>query len=218
MKFCGLKVIVESSDKRVFTDAEFKKANIEVKKDMKECPVIFGIKEIPVEKIEDEKTYVFFSHVIKGQPHNMPMLKKLIEKKCSLIDYEKIADEAGRRLVFFGKYAGMAGMINSLWAFGQRLRSTKHDTLNAVTDNPFLKLKQSHKYTSLVEAKKDISEIGHYIAKEGLPDELVPMVIGFTGAGNVATGAQELCGLLPVMETLLEELLTFKRITLFLIN
>ena len=95
-----------------------------------------------VRRNQDEKTYIFFSHVIKGQEYNMPMLKAMMDKKCTLIEYEKIADEMGRRLIFFGKYAGLAGMINSLWSLGLRLNHFGLAT-------PFLKLKQAHKYNSL---------------------------------------------------------------------
>jgi alpha-aminoadipic semialdehyde synthase len=202
-KLCGLRVIVESSAKRVFKDEEFIKAGAEIKDNLSECNVIFGVKEIPINKFEARKTYIIFSHVIKGQQQNMPMLKRMMELGCNLIDYEKIADETGRRLVFFGKYAGLAGMINSFWALGLRLRHYGHD-------NPFTSLKQAHHYTSLDEAKKAISEVGHYIAEKGLPDEILPLTIGFTGYGNVSNGAQELCGLLPVMEISHNELLTLK--------
>ncbi len=201
IKQFGLKVITETSDKRVFNDEEFIKAGAEIKDNLTDCPVIFGIKEIPLHRFENGKTYVFFSHVIKGQSQNMPMLKKMMELKCNLIDYEKIADETGRRLVFFGRYAGLAGMIDSLWALGLRLKHLGEE-------NPFTSLRQAHNYNSLDEARKAISDIGHYVAEKGLPDYLMPFTIAFTGYGNVSAGAQELCGLLPVMEVSPEELLT----------
>ena len=202
IKQFGLKVVVQSSDKRIFKDEEFIKAGAEVKNDLKECNVIFGVKEIPIETFEQDKTYVIFSHVIKGQAQNMPMLKRMIELKCNLIDYERVADEIGRRLIFFGKYAGLAGMINTLWSLGLRLK-------HFGKEDPFVGLKQAHNYSSLEEAKKAVSEVGHYIAEKGLPEYLSPFTIGFTGYGNVSNGAQELCGLLPVMEISPEELLTF---------
>ncbi len=200
IKQYDLDIVVQSSDKRIYKDEEFVKAGAKVNDSLKDCPVIFGIKEIPIEVFEPEKTYVMFAHVIKGQSSNMSMLKRMMDLKCNLIDYERVADELGRRLIFFGKYAGMAGMINTLWSFGLRLKYFgKVD--------PFASLKQAHEYNSLAEAKDAISEVGHYIAEHGLPSELMPLTIGFTGYGNVSAGAQELCGLLPVMEIKPEELL-----------
>ncbi|MFA6924378.1 MAG: bifunctional lysine ketoglutarate reductase /saccharopine dehydrogenase family protein [Bacteroidales bacterium] len=199
----GLKFIVQSSEKRIFSDKEFIDAGAFVKTDLKECDVIIGIKEVPLDSLYKDKTYMFFSHIIKGQPHNMPMLKKMMELKCNLIDYEKITDEQGKRLIFFGKYAGLAGMINSLWALGLRLEHLGYKT-------PFLKIKQAHKYFSLEEAKKEISEVGHEILKDGIPSELKPFVIGITGYGNVSNGAKEICDLLPVKEILPEELENLK--------
>jgi alpha-aminoadipic semialdehyde synthase len=88
----GLQVYIETSAKRVYEDEEFENAGAHVTYDLQECPVIFGVKEIPIAKLEPEKTYIFFAHVIKGQPHNMPMLRRLMELKCNLIDYEQTAD------------------------------------------------------------------------------------------------------------------------------
>jgi alpha-aminoadipic semialdehyde synthase len=103
-----LDIIVQYSDKRVFTEDEYVRAGAKMAKDLKKCSVIFGVKEMPMDFFEENKTYIFFSHVIKGQPYNMPMLRRMAELKCNLIDYEKIVDEQGKRLIFFGRYAGLA--------------------------------------------------------------------------------------------------------------
>lgn len=199
-----LDIIVQHSDKRVFTEEEYLKAGARMAKDLKKCSVIFGVKEMPLSFFEEDKTYVFFSHVIKGQPYNMPMLRKMMEKKCNLIDYEKIVDDQGKRLIFFGKYAGLAGMINSLWSMGLRLKEAGIKT-------PFQHIRQAHTYASLDEAKKVISQVGQEIAENGLPEELRPFTVAFTGYGNVSAGAQEILGLLPVKEISPEKLLTLKR-------
>lgn len=198
-----LDFIVQRSEKRIFTEEEYLAAGARVEDNLKECSIILGVKEIPISFFESEKTYVFFSHVIKGQAYNMPMLKKMMELKCNLIEYERIVDEQGKRLIFFGKYAGLAGMINSLWSLGQRLKYYGMET-------PFLKIQQAHKYNSLAEARKVISEVGQEIAENGLPEELRPLTIGFTGYGNVSVGAQEIANLLPVKEISPEKLLTLK--------
>ncbi|TVQ82761.1 MAG: hypothetical protein EA393_16405 [Bacteroidetes bacterium] len=196
----NLEFVVQTSSKRIFTDEEYLKAGAKIAEKLSECPVIMGVKEIPSDFFEKNKTYIFFSHVIKGQPYNMPMLKKMMELGCHLIDYERVADEQGRRLIFFGKFAGLAGMINSLWSLGQRLKELGY------TNNPFLKIKQSYHYDSLAEAKKEISEVGREIAENGLPKELLPLTIGFTGYGNVSIGAQEIAALLPIKEISPEKL------------
>lgn len=195
---------VESSAKRIFTDKEYEDAGAKITKDLKECNLILGVKEMPPDFFEQEKTYMFFSHVIKGQPYNMPMLKKMIEQKCNLIDYEKVTDEQSKRLIFFGRYAGIAGMINSLWSLGLRLKHYGYDT-------PFLRLKQSHKYSSLEEARNEISEAGREIAEKGLHKDINPLTFGFTGYGNVSQGAQEIIGLLPVKEISPEKLISLEK-------
>jgi alpha-aminoadipic semialdehyde synthase len=203
VKHQNIDIVVQSSEKRVFKDDEFTKAGAKVAKELKRCPIIFGVKEISISAFEENKTYIFFSHVIKGQKYNMPMLKKMMEMKCNLIDYEKVADEQNKRLIFFGKYAGLAGMINSFWALGLRLKYYGYES-------KLLKIKQACHYHSLAEAKEDISAIGQLIAENGIPEEMLPFTIGFTGYGNVSQGAQEICGLLPIKEISPEKLLSLK--------
>lgn len=103
-------------------------AGAAVQEDMSEASVIVGVKQVPVEALIPEKTYCFFSHTIKAQESNMPLLDSILSKKIRLIDYERIIDERGQRLVAFGKYAGVAGMINILHGLGLRLLALGHHT------------------------------------------------------------------------------------------
>ncbi len=196
----SLAFIIQSSPKRIFTDQEYRDAGAAIAENLADCPIIMGVKEMPEDFFEQNKTYIFFSHVIKGQPYNMPMLRKMMELKCNLIDYEKVEDENNRRLIFFGRFAGLAGMINSLWSLGQRLK------VQGITNNPFLSIKQSCEYDSVAEAMKQVAAVGNILKKEGVPRELHPLTIGFTGYGNVSKGAQEIADLLPVKEVSPEEL------------
>ncbi|WP_234571973.1 bifunctional lysine ketoglutarate reductase /saccharopine dehydrogenase family protein [Rhodohalobacter sp. 614A] len=195
----GLSFFVENSEKRIFKDQEYKDAGAVVADDLSECDVIFGVKEMPENYFEEGKTYVFFSHVIKGQPYNMPMLRRLMEKKATLIDYERIEGEKGQRLIFFGRYAGLAGMINTLWTTGQRLLANGIET-------PFAKLQQTRHYNSLDEAKENVFEIGNEIKTSGLSESAKPCVIAVTGDGNVSKGALEILDLLPGKSVSAEQL------------
>lgn len=202
----SLEFIVQSSPIRAFKDQEFQDIGATVASDINKPNIIFAIKEIPIPIIETQitpKTYVFFSHTIKGQKHNMPMLKKIMEANATLIDYEKVVNEKGFRLIYFGNWAGLAGMVEILWGFGQRVKVEKG------IDNPFLRLKHTYEYEGLDATKNSLSEVGKYISEEGLPLELVPLVIGFAGYGNVSTGAQTMLNLLPVKEIDPTELKSF---------
>lgn len=199
----GYEVLVEESAKRTFTHDEYKAVGANVQTDISSADIIIGVKEIPIPNLQANKTYMYFSHVIKGQAYNMPMLRKLKELKCNLIDYEKVTDEFGKRIIFFGRYAGLAGMINTLWSLGQRYKSLGIDT-------PFAQLKQTQHYFSLDEVKAAISKVGFEIIEKGLPKEILPLTFGMTGYGNVSNGAQEILNLLPVKEISPEELLNLK--------
>jgi alpha-aminoadipic semialdehyde synthase len=197
----GLQIVVQNSPIRAFADEEFVQAGVTVQEDLSGCPVILGIKEIPLDLFEPDKAYVFFAHVIKGQPYNMPMLKRLLELGCTLIDYERVVDEKNRRLIFFGWHAGVAGMIDTLWALGQRLAWEG-------THTAFSELRQTYTYHDLAEAKAALQQVGARINAEGLPQEITPLTLGIAGYGNVSRGAQEILDLLPVIEIEPEELAT----------
>ncbi len=193
VKVSELEILVQPSARRVFNDKEYVRAGAKMTDNLTDANVIFGVKEIPPEIFQPGTAYVFFAHVIKGQPFNMPMLARMMELGCTLIDYEKIIDEDGQRLIFFGRFAGLAGMIDSLWALGQRLRREGYPT-------PLATIEPAHAYPDLEEARLAINEAGERIASEGLPDELLPLTIGIAGYGNVAGGAREILAELPTRE------------------
>jgi alanine dehydrogenase len=191
LRDAGIDAVVQTSPHRAFRDDEFTQTGVPVQENLSDCRVIIGIKEIPPSKLEAEKVYLFFPHVIKGQPANMPMLRRLMDLHATLVDYERIVDEKNRRLIFFGRHAGLAGMINTLWSLGQRLEAEG-------TPSAFSRLKQARTYADLSGAREDLARIAARIAAEGLPEAVHPLVVGFTGYGNVSQGAQEILDILPV--------------------
>jgi saccharopine dehydrogenase (NAD+, L-lysine forming) len=197
----GVRVVVQPSPVRVFTDDDYRQAGAEIQESLSPCSVVFAVKEIPIELLEPKKTYVFFSHVIKGQEHNMPMLQRILDLGCSLIDYEKVTDEKGKRLIFFGTHAGYAGMIDTLHALGQRLAAEGFKT-------PFAKIRMAHTYPTLTAAEDHIWSVGEEIAGNGLPPELTPMIFGITGYGHASTGAQDILDHLPFRIMSPQDLLT----------
>ena len=198
----GLSFVVQPSPIRIFRDEDYRLEGITVEEPLSRCGVVLAIKEIPLPLIEPDKTYLLFSHTIKGQSHNMPMLRRFMERGCTLIDYEKIADDLNRRLVFFGKQAGEAGMVDTLWALGVKLDAEG-------LSNPFSRLLQMYHYTSLTEAKEEIADVAHAVRTEGLPEALVPFICGFTGYGHVSQGAQEIYDLLPAEDVPAEKFAGF---------
>ncbi|HER45660.1 MAG TPA: hypothetical protein ENO12_02475, partial [Thermoplasmatales archaeon] len=185
--------VVQPSAIRVFPDELYRLVGAQVQDDLSPTSVVFAVKEIPADLFEKGKTYVFFSHTIKGQKQNMPMLKKMMALGCTLIDYERIVDDKGRRLVFFGRFAGLAGMVDSLWTLGRRLHWEHIDT-------PFNAIRQTIHYRDLAEIKDHFTAVGADIMTNGLPPSLTPLIIGFSGYGNVSLGAQEILERLPVKE------------------
>ncbi len=187
----GLGVRIQPSSIRAFPDEAYGRVGAEVAEELSGCDLVLAVKEIPAELLREGGTYAFFSHTIKGQPYNRALLRRLVELGCTLIDYERIADQDGRRLIFFGRHAGLAGMIDTLWALGQRLRSLGQPT--ALSE-----LELTHRYGSLAEAEAAVSSVGERIRAEGLPARLAPLVVGISGYGNVSQGAQHILDRLPV--------------------
>ena len=194
----GHNLIVQSSVhpetgevKRVFTDESYKLVGAEINEDLTEANVIFGLKEIDLDRILENKAYLFFSHSHKGQIKNREMLKTLIENKSTVIDYELISNDNNIRLITaFTLNAGYAGMIDTLWTLGKRL------TLNDLK-NPFEDLQQAIEEEHLDKAKKSLAQTAKEIVTNGTPENLPPVIVCFLGKGKTAQGTRELFNILP---------------------
>ncbi|MGA6924481.1 MAG: bifunctional lysine ketoglutarate reductase /saccharopine dehydrogenase family protein [Desulfosarcina sp.] len=186
----GARAFLEKSDKRVFTEAQYTAVGAAGCTGMADGEIILGVKEIPVEKILDRKTYLFFSHTIKGQADNMPLLKRIIDGRSTLIDYERITDAQGRRLVYFGPFAGDAGAIDILSLMGEHWADRGIDT-------PLAAVRRAHQYDSVDDARRHLAEIGREIRRRGFPADLSPFTVAILGYGNVSKGAQQIFDCLP---------------------
>jgi alanine dehydrogenase len=198
----NISVIVEPAEQRVFTSDEYLTAGGKISPNLEDCNIIFGVKEVPIDDLIPNKPFVFFSHTIKGQEYNMPLLQAILDKKITLMDYELVKNSDGFRIIFFGKFAGFAGVIDSLWLLGKRMT---HEGIST----PFKAIKQATEYDMLSDAEEALIKVGEEIAKNGLPSEIVPFITGFTGYGNVSKGAQQLYDLLPSVEIKASELEAF---------
>jgi len=194
----ALSITVQPSEQRVFKDEEFLTTDIPMSQDLDENNLIMAVKEIDVKNIHAGQAYLYFSHTIKGQAYNMPMLQHILDTRVTLLDYELIRDDKNRRLVFFGRHAGLAGMVNSLWAYGQRLKVLG-------IQSPFLQIKQAQDYANLDEINLSLQIVGSEVSR-WMADRPA-MVIGVTGYGNVSRGAQEILANLPIHEMSPQELL-----------
>jgi saccharopine dehydrogenase (NAD+, L-lysine forming) len=170
-----VKIVVQSSPQRCFTDKEYRSAGVEVTEDMSHCDILFGIKEIPVEQLIPNKTYLFFSHTKKAQQHNQKLMRVMVEKKITLIDYECLTHDDGQRIIGFGFFAGVVGAHNGMMAFGNRTGAFKLGRVGDVRDYRQL----IHTYFGL---------------------KLPKIKIAITGSGRVAHGLLEIMNLLGVNE------------------
>lgn len=172
----GIEVWVQPSPHRSFRDEVYADLGITVTDAMDQCDILLGIKEVPITWLIPDKTYFFFSHTIKGQPHNMPLLKAILDKRITLIDFECLTDENGNRVIAFGRWAGIVGAYNGLMTYGQRL-GTFH--------------------FPRIDAFRDFEEVQAFLHSMKLP----PIRIAVTGTGRVAGGVLEIlqaCHVRPV--------------------
>lgn len=166
LRFTDIKMLCQESDIRCFNDEEYRTHGIEVKKDVSECDILMGIKEVPVDLLIEGKTYFFFSHTIKKQAYNRKLLQAVLKKKIRLIDYEVLTDRQGNRLVAFGRYAGIVGAYNGLWAYGKRFN--------------LFSLRRAHECFDVNDLKLELRKI-----------KLPAVKIILTGAGRVGKGSME---------------------------
>jgi saccharopine dehydrogenase (NAD+, L-lysine forming) len=170
-----IKICVQSSDSRCFSDREYQMAGAEVTEDLSDCDILFGIKEVPVEQLLPGKTYLFFSHTKKKQPHNQKLLKAILYKKITLIDYECLEHDDGQRIIGFGFFAGIVGAHNGMMAYGNRTGLFKLDR---------------------VYKQRSFRELIHNYFGLKLPN----VKIAVTGSGRVAHGILEIMNLMGIHE------------------
>lgn len=178
-----LTIKVESSPNRIFSDLEYQNAGVEVVSDVSDCDVLLGVKEIPVENLIPNKTYFFFSHTIKKQPHNRASLKGLLAKNIDFFDYETLVDANNHRLIGFGRYAGMVGAYNSIRAFGIKFELFKLPKAESLS------------------GKEDLIR---HLKRIVLP----PIKFVVTGTGKVGSGVKEILDAVKVKSVTVENYLT----------
>ena len=181
--FTDIKVVVQPSPHRCFSDEEYVQAGITVKEDLNECTVLLGIKEVPVEQLLPGKDYLFFSHTKKMQWYNRQMFHRLMDNGNTLVDYECLEHRDGQRIIGFGFFAGIVGAHNGMMANGNR---TGAFHLGRVSD------------------VKDYRELIHTYFGLKLP----PLKIAVTGSGRVAHGLLEIMNLMDVQEVEPDEYIT----------
>jgi alanine dehydrogenase len=168
-------LVVQSSSNRCFSDREYQSAGIEVKDDLSDCDILLGIKEVPVDQLIPGKTYMFFSHTKKQQPHNQQLLKAILDKQIRLVDYECLEHEDGQRIIGFGFFAGVVGAHNGMMAYGERTGLFKLDR---------------------VYKQRSFRELIHNYFGLRLPN----VKIAVTGSGRVAHGILEIMNLMGIHE------------------
>jgi len=169
---------------RCYSDEEYEYLNIPLKEDLTGCDILLGVKEVDKRTFIPGKTYMFFSHVGKKQPHNREMFRELSSKKITLLDYEYLTTDNGERVVAFGRWAGIVGAYNGLRARG-------------IKTNRF-RLKPAHQCHDLNEMWAGLRLI-----------ELRPgLKVLVTGGGRVSNGAMETLNVCNLVQVSPEDFLT----------
>jgi saccharopine dehydrogenase (NAD+, L-lysine-forming) len=180
-KYPNVKIVVQPSPIRAFTDESYTQEGISLQEDLSDCSIIMGVKEVNVADLIPKKKFLFFSHTIKKQPYNRHLLQAVLDKKIQLIDYEALKDKQNKRLIGFGRYAGFVGAYNAFRTFG-----LKHNSF---------KLKAAHACENRIEVEQELKKIV-------LPNDAKFVLTGF---GRVGYGAREIMDLLPIKEVTPEE-------------
>ncbi|MCH2225347.1 MAG: NAD(P)-dependent oxidoreductase, partial [Crocinitomicaceae bacterium] len=183
-KYPGVEIIVQPSPIRAFKDEEYREQGITMKEDLEECDILVGVKEVNIEDLIPNKKYLFFSHTFKKQPYNRDLLQAIIDKGIQLIDYEVLRDKGNKRIIGFGRYAGIVGAYNGFLTYG-----LKHNLYS---------LKPANECRDRKEVEEEMKKI---ILPKGAK-------VVLTGFGRVGHGAREILNLLPIKEVTPEEYLT----------
>ena len=173
--FPSLRIYVQPSPQRCFTDKEYASAGAEIREDLADCDFLFGIKEVAADQLIPGKKYLFFSHTRKLQPYNQLLFQSMLKKKITLIDYECMEHDDGQRILGFGFFAGVVGAHNGIMAYGNRTGLYK---LERVYKQPNFR-QLIHTYFGL---------------------KLPNIKVAITGSGRVAHGLLEVMNLMGIIE------------------
>ncbi|HWB62800.1 MAG TPA: NAD(P)-dependent oxidoreductase [Chitinophagales bacterium] len=168
-----IEVFVQSCNFRCYSDDEYRYHGIEVKNELADCDVLLGVKEIPPALLVPDKTYFIFSHTIKKQPHNRGLLRAALDKNIRLIDWETLTDTKGKRLIAFGRWAGIVGAYHAI-----RMIGLKYGIFN---------IRQMNECHNFAEAEKEFGRV-----------KLPSLKIVLTGTGRVSQGSAFLLNLLGI--------------------
>ena len=174
--YTDVQISVQRSPIRTYTDDEYENEGIELVDSLEHCDLIIGVKEVNLEDLIPNKSYMFFSHTFKKQSYNRVLLQEILKKKIRLIDYEVIKDKRNVRLIGFGRYAGIVGCYNGFRTFG-----LKHG---------LYELKPANQCSDRKEVEKELQKVA-------LPSNFRMVLTGF---GRVGHGAREIMNLLPIKE------------------
>jgi saccharopine dehydrogenase (NAD+, L-lysine forming) len=184
-QFSRADITVQPSDIRCIANSEYVTQQIKLDEDLSSCDVLMGIKEVPAHLLIPNKTYLFFSHTIKKQPHNKHLLQTALEKKVTLIDYECLTDSSGKRVIAFGRFAGIVGAYNAILNYGKKFQ--------------LFDLERAYRCF-------DYTEIREELDKARLP----AIKIVLTGGGRVGHGAMEVLEVAGVKKVSPDEFISQK--------
>jgi saccharopine dehydrogenase (NAD+, L-lysine forming) len=174
--FPQVKVVVQTSPVRAFTDKQYTDEGVEIVSDLSDCDIIMGVKEVNISDLIPNKKFLFFSHTIKKQPYNRDLLRAILDKNIQLIDYEVLKNSDNKRIIGFGRYAGIVGAYNGFRTFG--LKNRLYD------------LKQACACADRIEMENELKKVI-------LPADTRIVLTGF---GRVGNGAREIMKLVPITE------------------
>ncbi len=181
-KFPQLEIVVQPSKIRCYSDEEYTSFGVALQENLIDCNILMGVKEVPKDKLIEGKKYFFFSHTIKKQPHNQQLMKKLIEKRIQMVDYETLTDKHNNRIIGFGRYAGVVGAYNGILGYG-----LKYD---------LFRLKPANLCRDRAEMEEELKRV-----------KLPNIKIALTGGGRVANGVIETLSALRIRKVTPEEFL-----------
>ena len=83
-------LVIQPGPLRCFPDDEYVTAGLVLQEDLSDCDLLIGVKEVSIETLIPEKTYVFFAHVAKEQPYNRDLLRAILNKNIRYMKFDLI--------------------------------------------------------------------------------------------------------------------------------
>lgn len=187
-----VRIVVEPSSHRLFTDEEYRREGVTVGESWESSSWVIGTEAIAAHRIEPGGWYFLSSQFpFDRRGNRYGKLERFRDQGVTLFDIERLFEKTSDECPSMARFTGMAVMADTLYVLGRKW------WLGGI-DNPLAELKPPSAYDSPAQLLEHLDRVGERISEEGLPEQVYPLMITILGGGAYMAGIDEALSRFPL--------------------